>query len=126
VRRAQQFWASGFIPKSVPERVLQDAVHDVLEGGEWFPALTVEKNEEDAQLAAQLAQLTPQQLRVLMCLADGMLNKQIAHVLGLAENTVKVHVTAVLRKLNCHTRTQAAVLAKSLGAMGRLEGSPPL
>jgi DNA-binding NarL/FixJ family response regulator len=44
-----------------------------------------------------LAQLTPQQFRVLLCIADGLLNKQIAHELGLAENTVKVHVTAILK-----------------------------
>ena len=39
---------------------------------------------------------------------------QIAHELGLAENTVKVHVTAILKKLECYSRTQAAVLVKSL------------
>jgi DNA-binding CsgD family transcriptional regulator len=43
-------------------------------------------------------QLTPQQFRVLLCIADGLLNKQIAHELGLAENTVKVHVTAILKE----------------------------
>ena len=51
---------------------------------------------------------------MLLCLADGLLNKQIAATLGLAENTVKVHVTAILKKLECYSRTQAAVLVKSL------------
>ena len=51
---------------------------------------------------------------VLLCLADGLLNKQIAATLGLAENTVKVHVTAILKKLACYSRTQAAVLVKGL------------
>ncbi len=51
---------------------------------------------------------------MLLCLADGLLNKQIASALGLAENTVKVHVTAILKKLACYSRTQAAVLVKSL------------
>ena len=76
--------------------------------------LTHERSEADAELAARLAQLTPQQFRVLLCLADGLLNKQIAATLGLAENTVKVHVTAILKKLECYSRTQAAVLVKSL------------
>jgi DNA-binding NarL/FixJ family response regulator len=116
VRRAQQFGALGFVPKSLPAGRLQEAIGRVMDGGDWFPAMAAEKSEQDAQLAAQLAQLTPQQLRVLMCMADGMLNKQIAHGLGLAENTVKVHVTAVLRKLDCHSRTQAALLVKSLEA----------
>ncbi len=114
IRRAQQFGAAGFIPKSSPSEAIGQAVAVVLEGGTWFPPTTAERSERDAQLAARLAQLTPQQFRVLECLADGLLNKQIAHELGLAENTVKVHVTAILKKLDCHSRTQAAVLVKSL------------
>ncbi|MDR6990472.1 response regulator transcription factor [Luteimonas sp. 3794] len=114
VRRVQQFGAAGFISKSAPAESIGQAVRQVLDGGSWFPPLTAERSEEDAQLAARLAQLTPQQFRVLLGIADGLLNKQIAHQLGLAENTVKVHVTAILKKLECHSRTQAAVLVKAL------------
>jgi len=118
IRRAQQFGAAGFIPKSSPAEAIGEAVASVLDGGTWFPAITAERSEDDARLAARLAQLTPQQFRVLLCLADGLLNKQIAHELGLAENTVKVHVTAILKKLECHSRTQAAVLVKALEPEG--------
>ncbi len=118
IRRAQQFGAAGFIPKSAPAEAIGEAVAAVLDGGTWFPPLTAERSEQDAALASRLAQLTPQQFRVLLCLADGLLNKQIAHELGLAENTVKVHVTAILKKLECHSRTQAAVLVKSLEPEG--------
>ncbi|MFL6585489.1 MAG: LuxR C-terminal-related transcriptional regulator [Luteimonas sp.] len=114
VRRVQQFGAAGFISKSAPAESIGQAVANVLDGGSWFPPLTAERSEEDAQLATRLAQLTPQQFRVLLGIADGLLNKQIAHQLGLAENTVKVHVTAILKKLECHSRTQAAVLVKAL------------
>ncbi len=124
IRRAQQFGAAGFIPKSSPSEVIGEAVATVLDGGSWFPPLTAERSESDARLAARLAQLTPQQFRVLLCLADGLLNKQIAHELGLAENTVKVHVTAILKKLECHSRTQAAVLVKALEPEG--EPAAPL
>lgn len=123
IRRAQQFGAAGFVPKSSPVAVIREAVQAVMDGGAWFPAQKAERSEEDAQLAARLAQLTPQQFRVLMCMADGLLNKQIAHELGLAENTVKVHVTAILRKLECHSRTQAAVLVKALQAEGGDDGA---
>lgn len=116
IRRAQQFGAAGFIPKSAPAETLGEAVTAVLDGGSWFPPMEAERSEADAELAGRLAQLTPQQFRVLLCLADGLLNKQIAHELGLAENTVKVHVTAILKKLECYSRTQAAVLVKSLEA----------
>ncbi|WP_024891725.1 response regulator [Luteimonas huabeiensis] len=118
IRRTQQFGAAGFIPKSSPAETIAAAVGAVLDGGEWFPPLTAERSESDARLAARLAQLTPQQFRVLMGLADGLLNKQIAYELGLAENTVKVHVTAILKKLECHSRTQAAVLVKALEPEG--------
>lgn len=114
IRRAQQFGAAGFIPKSAPAEAMGEAIAAVLDGGSWFPPMAAERSEADAELAARLAQLTPQQFRVLLCLADGLLNKQIASALGLAENTVKVHVTAILKKLACYSRTQAAVLVKSL------------
>ena len=114
IRRAQQFGAAGFIPKSAPADAMGEAIQAVLDGGSWFPPMAAERSEADAELAARLAQLTPQQFRVLLCLADGLLNKQIAAELGLAENTVKVHVTAILKKLECYSRTQAAVLVKSL------------
>ncbi len=114
VRRAQQFGAAGFIPKSAPADTMGEAIRTVLDGGNWFQPMAAERSEADAQLAARLAQLTPQQFRVLLCLADGLLNKQIAHELGLAENTVKVHITAILKKLECYSRTQAAVLVKGL------------
>jgi DNA-binding NarL/FixJ family response regulator len=114
VRRAQQFGAAGFVSKAAPADVLGQAVGDVLAGGSWFEAARAARSEQDAALAARLAQLTPQQFRVLMLLADGLLNKQIAAAMGLAENTVKIHVTAVLSKLECRSRTQAAVLVKSL------------
>ena len=58
--------------------------------------------------------LTPQQLRVLKYLADGMLNKQIADILGVSEGTVRAHVTAVLRKLGVSTRTQAVILVTEM------------
>lgn len=114
IRRAEQFGAAGFVPKSAPVSQMLDAVRQVMAGGVWFPEHAAETSDADARLASQLAQLTPQQIRVLMCIADGLLNKQIAYELGLAENTVKVHVTAILRKLECYSRTQAAVLVRSL------------
>lgn len=59
--------------------------------------------------------LTPTQMQVLRCVHSGLLNKQIAYELGMAEATVKVHMTAVMRKLNVRNRTQAAIVAGQLG-----------
>lgn len=113
VQRARQFGAAGFLSKSAPLPLIGEALRSVMAGGEWFPGAAGE-DPQDAQLATRLGQLTPQQLRVLLCLARGLLNKQIAYELGLAENTVKVHVSAILAKLECHSRTQAAVLLRAL------------
>lgn len=59
--------------------------------------------------------LTPTQMKVLRCVHSGLLNKQIAYELGMAEATVKVHMTALMRKLNVRNRTQAAIVARNLG-----------
>lgn len=114
VRRAQQFGAAGFISKAAPVEKLGEAVRHVLDGELWFEDGRAERSQSDAELMVRLAKLTPRQFRVLMLIADGLLNKQIADRLGLSENTVKIHVSAVLSKLACHSRTQAAVLAKTL------------
>ena len=112
--RAREFGAAAFVPKSSPIDLVSMAIHRVLEGGTWFPEQHLGRSTKDAALADKLTSLTPQQLRVVIRVADGQLNKQIALDLGLSENTVKMHLSAALKKLGCYTRTQAAVLLKSL------------
>lgn len=124
IARAQEFGAAGFLPKSAPIAAMIAAIGKVMAGGSSFPQHNAARSADDAHLASRLAQLTPQQMRVLMCVADGMLNKQIAHTLHLAENTVKVHVAAVLHKLGCPTRTHAALLVKTLEAEGGAPEAP--
>ncbi|MDE0780497.1 MAG: response regulator transcription factor [Alphaproteobacteria bacterium] len=117
MRRAIDFGAAGFIPKSAPTDDIRTAVREILAGNSWLPANVSDVPEtaaKDAQLAARLATLTPQQLRVLAMLSDGKLNKQIAYDLGISEATVKSHVSAVLQKLNVNSRTQAVILAGRL------------
>ncbi|MEG3167335.1 MULTISPECIES: helix-turn-helix domain-containing protein [Sphingomonas] len=59
-------------------------------------------------------QLTPTQIKVLRGVHSGLLNKQIAYDLGIAEATVKAHMTALMRKLNVRNRTQVAIVAQTL------------
>ena len=68
----------------------------------------------DAQLAARLASLSPQQFRVLVLVAEGLLNKQIADRLGIQERTVKAHLTAIFERLDVRNRTQAGVVLRGL------------
>jgi DNA-binding NarL/FixJ family response regulator len=72
--------------------------------------------QPDTDGATQIGfcELTPTQLKVLEGVNSGRLNKQIAFDLGIAEATVKAHMTAVMRKLNVHNRTQAAIAAQGM------------
>lgn len=117
VARAREFGASGFIPKSSPLEVIQQAVRQVLDGDAWWPVQTeaaATVSAEAKAASAGLASLTPQQFRVLTMVCDGLLNKQIAYELSVSEATVKAHVTAIFRKLGVRTRTQAALLLQQL------------
>jgi len=91
----------------------------VLGGDVWTPPdvdLTGGSDTEAAELMARMATLTPQQVRVLMMLSEGLLNKQIAFQLGVSEATVKAHVSAILQKLGVESRTQAVIAAAKIEA----------
>ena len=64
--------------------------------------------------ASRRPALTPTQMKVLHGVHSGLLNKQIAYDLGIAEATVKAHMTALMRKLNVRNRTQVAIAAQSM------------
>lgn len=115
IRGAIDHGASGFIPKSADMATIVAALRAVRDGELWLPpAASVGSANGDRAFAQRLAQLTPQQTRVLIMLTQGMLNKQIAIDLAISEATVKAHITAVLRKLGVYTRTQAVIAATSL------------
>lgn len=117
MRRALDHGAMGFIPKSADSATLGQALAQVLDGERWAPpaalaAPAAEPEEHDA--AKRVAELTPQQFRVLQMLGVGLLNKQIAYDLGVSEATIKAHMTAILRKLGASNRTQAVLIAGKL------------
>jgi DNA-binding NarL/FixJ family response regulator len=122
VRRAIEFGASGFIPKSLDIAEIGEALRQVLAGETWTPPdieLTASDDGESAEIARRLATLTPQQVRVLMMLSEGLLNKQIAYELAVSEATVKAHVSAILQKLDVDSRTQAVITASRIGATSK-------
>jgi DNA-binding NarL/FixJ family response regulator len=119
IRRCMEFGASGFIPKTLGVDAMRNAIHRVLDGGVWTPPdvdLSAGSDAETSELMARLATLTPQQVRVLMMLSEGLLNKQIAYQLGVSEATVKAHVSAILQKLGVESRTQAVIAAAKIEA----------
>jgi DNA-binding NarL/FixJ family response regulator len=120
VEEAIALGAAGFIPKSTPRTEILAALTKIAAGEIYLPAgrrppLRPDGSSSiDTQVAQRLATLTAQQFRVLELLGTGKLNKEIAYELGIAEATVKVHVSAILEKLNVYSRTQAVVLAGRL------------
>jgi len=118
IRRSIGHGATGFVPKSSTVDQMVEALQAVLEGDSWIPAtVDVEAGgleAPEADIAARLASLTPQQFRVLTMLSSGLLNKQIAYELGVSEATVKAHMTAIMQKLGATNRTQAVVLSQRL------------
>ncbi len=117
IRRCMEFGASGFIPKTQSIEAMRDAIARVLAGGVWTPPdidLGGGADAETAQMVARLSTLTPQQVRVLMMLSEGLLNKQIAYELSVSEATIKAHVSAILQKLGVESRTQAVIAAAKI------------
>jgi DNA-binding NarL/FixJ family response regulator len=117
IRRCMDLGTSGFIPKTLGIEEMRVAIKRVLEGGVWTPPdvdLSAGADTETTNLMARLASLTPQQVRVLMMLSEGLLNKQIAYELGVSEATVKAHVSAILQKLGVESRTQAVITAAKI------------
>ena len=110
-RNALRFGAVSFLGKQSDLSAIEAAIRDALAGQRMAPP-------EDAALdpvAAHISSLTPTQLKVLLGVMKGRLNKQIAFDLGISEATVKAHMTAVLKKLDVQNRTQAVLAARALG-----------
>ena len=128
IRRCMDFGASGFNPKTLGVEAMREAIASVLKGGVWTPPdidLNAGADAETAALLARLATLTPQQVRVLMMLSEGLLNKQIAYELSVSEATVKAHVSAILQKLGVESRTQAVIAAAKI-EVGQWPQAAPL
>ncbi len=120
VRRALDHGAAGYLPKSTGLDELRDAIRAVLACEQWLPlglrasVSRTQSSRADADLAARLASLSPQQFRVLTLVAQGLLNKQIADRLDVQERTVKAHLSAIFERLGVRNRTQAGVVLREL------------
>jgi len=136
MRKALDIGAVGFITKSATAEVMLSALRLVLAGGIYVPpdmlkgaatavseaAPTMHAGDESAA-SSPAGGLTARQVEVLACLGQGKSNKLIARELDLSENTVKIHVAAILRTLGVDNRTQAAMVARERGIIMPGEGS---
>lgn len=117
VKEAISFGAAGYVPKTVGKEGLAVAIDNVLQGDIYLPEQFCEDSDSPLgetentgdSLAERVNSLTPQQLRVLAMLREGLLNKQIAYELRVGNSTIKKHVSEILRKLKVNSRTQAVI-----------------
>lgn len=113
IREAIAAGAMAYIPKSLDRSSITQALERVLAGEIWQP----EGGDSDllpigASIAQRIQALTSQQHNILRLIVAGKPNKIIAYELGIAETTVKAHVTVILRKLGVFSRTQAVLIAR--------------
>ena len=118
ITEALSYGVAGFIPKSAKKADLAAAISDVMNGSIHVPTgydgPQSGQDNSRSELLAKLSSLTPQQLRVLQMLKQGLLNKQIAYEMKVGETTIKAHVSEILRKLNVFSRTQAVIEVSKL------------
>ena len=118
ISHALKAGADGFVPKHSQRSVFLSAFEAVKAGQSFVPEGYIDPQGQDASAEApeealtRLASLTNQQARILNLICEGKLNTQIAYDLSIAETTVKAHVTAIMRKLGVHSRTQAVLIAQ--------------
>jgi DNA-binding NarL/FixJ family response regulator len=115
IRRTFELGASGYLVKSAGPAAIRAAIDTVLGGGIAVPdGVDVRAADEQSALLRRLSSLTPQQIRVLMMMSEGLMNKQIAYALSISEATVKAHVSSILQKLDVDSRTQAVIAASRI------------
>ena len=136
LQKTYNIGVSGYVSKSFPNNIIISAINLVLAGGMYIPPDLVKMSVKTApeQLSDLIKGfdnsskkssgdekiLTPRQLEVLQCLAEGMSNKQIAYKLGLSEGTVKIHITLLMRTLNVTNRVAAVRAGEKAGLIAHI------
>ncbi|MDP4988493.1 MAG: response regulator transcription factor [Porticoccaceae bacterium] len=132
IRKCLDYGAIGFVTKSAPRNALFDAIKRALNGERYVPESLRDAMPQvakimdevdfgvDVSVVAEL--ITKRQMEILQRVAQGLSNKQIARELELSENTIKVHVSSMLRSLGLANRTQAGILGQKLGLGDTSEG----
>lgn len=114
VEAARALGASGYLFKSLALDRIAEALRRIDTGQPSFPAIAALPSVAVQDAQAKLAALSNAQRGVLMALADGRSNKQIAHDLGVGEATIKAHLTAIFRKIGVANRAQALLAMQPL------------
>lgn len=122
IEAARALGAAGYLSKAQPLDETLGSLRTILAGKTVFPPANARMQADIGDARDRISDLSGAQLRVLMALADGRLNKQIAGDLGVTEATIKAHLTAIFRKLGVTNRTQAILAIQPLLAEQVEEG----
>lgn len=115
VEKALQCGARGFIPKTLPLRALTSAIRLIAAGQVFVPSnITFGDALGIAETDSRLNQV---EKTILVCLAEGQVNKEIAFQMQMSESTVKMHVRTICRKLGARNRTHAVTLGRANGLL---------
>jgi DNA-binding NarL/FixJ family response regulator len=114
IARIVDYGARGYIPTSMPYHLAVEAVRFVESGGTFVPAANLLDGRDRHKQPATASALTERQMKVVEAVGHGFANKQIAHKLKMSENTVKVHLRHIMKKLNVRNRTEIAIVTRGL------------
>ena len=114
ITQAMRLGVSGFLAKSAGRDEILAALETVLGGGLHFSSAAGAGSPDGGPELQAAESLTPRQMTVLRLLGEGKPNKQIAYELNISQETVKIHISAILRKLQVNSRAQAILFANRL------------
>ncbi|MCW5315469.1 response regulator [Nostoc sp. KVJ3] len=132
VAEALRFGAKGYLLKDTPTEELAEAIRSIHKGYTQFGPGIVEKmianvavaETDKQQLPPGMTELTAREREILLMIAKGASNREIAQAIFLSEGTVRNHISNILARLNLRDRTQAAIVANS--CLSWLENSEPI
>ncbi len=112
IRKALELGVMGYIPKTLNSEIIVQALRLIMKGGRYVPDNILLQADEPAH---QEIILTMRQKEILNLISQGKANKEIANILGIADNTVRVHISAIFQILKVNNRTEAAFAALQEG-----------
>ena len=118
IRKALELGVMGYIPKTLSSEIMIHALQLILKGGRYVPDNILKGSDE---VKRPEITLTARQSEILQLITHGKANKEIAKILGIADNTVRVHISAIFQVLKVNNRTEAAFAALQEGLVSPYE-----
>ena len=112
IKKALEMGVMGYIPKTLSSEIIVQALQLILKGGRYVPDNILQGTDKPQH---QDIKLTARQKEILDLISQGKANKEIATILGIADNTVRVHISAIFQILKVNNRTEAAFAALQEG-----------